>query len=159
MTSFQNKVAVITVGRSGIGRATALAFAREGARVIVASRRENEGRETVRLVREAGSEGLFVKTDVSKEADVKEMEMTTQCTHLDQIREVKPSAGGCEECLKVGDAWVQLRICLVCGHVGCCDSSRSRHATQHFLATRHPLIRSFQAPENWRWCYIDETYL
>jgi len=73
MSSFQSKVALITGGSSGIGRATALAFAREGAKVIVASRRENESRETVRLVREAGSEGLFVKTDVSKEADVKEM--------------------------------------------------------------------------------------
>jgi len=73
MSSFQNRVALITGGSSGIGRATALAFAREGAKVIVASRRENESRETVHLVREAGSEGLFVKTDVSKEADVKEM--------------------------------------------------------------------------------------
>lgn len=73
MNSFQDKVALITGGSSGIGRATALAFAQEGAKVIVASRRENESRETVRLVREAGSEGLFVKTDVSKEADVKEM--------------------------------------------------------------------------------------
>jgi len=73
MSSFQSKVALITGGSSGIGRATALAFAREGAKVIVASRRENESWETVRLVREAGSEGLFVKTDVSKEADVKEM--------------------------------------------------------------------------------------
>ncbi len=73
MKSFQNKVALITGGSSGIGRATALAFAREGAKVIVASRREDESQETVRLVREAGSAGLFVKTDVSKEADVKTM--------------------------------------------------------------------------------------
>ena len=73
MKSFHNKVGLITGGSSGIGRATALAFAREGAKVIVASRREDESQETVRLVKEAGSEGLFVKTDVSKEADVKTM--------------------------------------------------------------------------------------
>jgi len=85
--------------------------------------------------------------------------MTTQCAHLDQIREVKPIAEGCEECLKTGDAWVQLRICLVCGHVGCCDSSKNKHATKHFRSTRHALIQSFQAAEDWQWCYIDETYL
>ncbi len=71
MSSFQNKVALITGGSSGIGRATTLAFAREGAKVIVASRREDESQETVRLVREAGSGGLFVRTDVSLEGDVK----------------------------------------------------------------------------------------
>jgi len=70
--------------------------------------------------------------------------MTTPCTHLDQIQDVTPSAQGCEECLKIGDTWVHLRECLICGHVGCCDSSKNKHATKHFHATKHPIIQSFQ---------------
>jgi uncharacterized UBP type Zn finger protein len=80
-----------------------------------------------------------------------------QCDHIDQIRDVEPSAHGCEECLKTGDAWVHLRKCLVCGHVGCCDQSPNRHATAHFHATEHPIIRSFEPGEDWRWCYVDEV--
>lgn len=79
------------------------------------------------------------------------------CTHLDQIREVTPSANGCEECLKMGDRWVHLRICLICGHVGCCDNSRNKHATKHFHATQHPIIQSFEPRETWLWCYIDNV--
>ena len=78
-------------------------------------------------------------------------------THLDQIREVTPSAQGCEDCLKIGSGWVHLRICLICGHVGCCDNSPNRHATKHFHATQHPLIQSFEPNEDWIWCYIDEV--
>lgn len=70
------------------------------------------------------------------------------CTHLDQIREVEPSAEGCEDCLKTGDTWVHLRECLTCGHVGCCDSSKNKHATKHFHATEHPLVQSFQPGED-----------
>jgi len=84
--------------------------------------------------------------------------MTKQCTHLDQIRDVAPGSEGCEECLKTGDSWVHLRMCLVCGHVGCCDSSKNRHARRHFEATGHPLVRSLQPGEHWGWCYLDETY-
>lgn len=62
---------------------------------------------------------------------------------------------GCEECLIEGSRWVHLRLCLECGHVGCCDSSPRRHATAHFTETGHPVIRSFQPGEHWRWCYID----
>ncbi len=82
-----------------------------------------------------------------------------QCKHLDQIKSVKPNAKGCEECLATGDAWVELRLCLICGHVGCCDSSKNKHATKHFHATRHPIIQSFQSDQDWRWCYVDETYV
>lgn len=79
------------------------------------------------------------------------------CGHLDQIRDVSPrTPDGCEECLKTGSAWVHLRLCLACGHVGCCDSSPNRHATAHFHASRHPIIQSFQPGEDWRWCYVDE---
>lgn len=79
------------------------------------------------------------------------------CTHLDTIRNPRPHARGCEECLRTGDGWVHLRLCLACGHVGCCDSSPNRHATKHFHATQHPIVRSFEPGEDWRWCYVDEA--
>ena len=78
------------------------------------------------------------------------------CTHLDQIKEVKPSADGCEECLKTGSWWVHLRICRICGHVGCCDQSPNKHATKHFHATGHPIIQSIEPGEDWLWCYVDK---
>lgn len=79
------------------------------------------------------------------------------CEHVTMInKDVTPSAQGCEECLKTGDTWVHLRICLTCGHVGCCDNSKNKHATQHFHATQHPVIKSFEKGEHWRWCYIDQ---
>ena len=81
------------------------------------------------------------------------------CDHTDQIRDVEPSAQGCEECLQMGDAWVQLRECLTCGHVGCCDASKNKHATKHFHSTGHPIVQSFQPGEDWRWCYVDEVLL
>jgi len=81
------------------------------------------------------------------------------CAHLDQIRDVKPSAAGCEECLKMKDRWVHLRMCLTCGHVGCCDSSKNKHATKHFHATSHPIVRSIEPGERWRWCYVDELLI
>jgi hypothetical protein len=81
------------------------------------------------------------------------------CVHTKQIKDVRPSADGCEECLKTGDAWVHLRECLVCGHVGCCDSSKNKHATKHFHHTKHPVMRSFQPGADWGWCYVDELEL
>jgi uncharacterized UBP type Zn finger protein len=83
--------------------------------------------------------------------------MSTQCTHLAAIRNVSPKSDGCEECLRDGTNWVHLRLCLECGHVGCCDSSIGRHATGHFHATNHPIIQSLQPGESWRWCYVDEV--
>lgn len=82
-----------------------------------------------------------------------------RCTHLDQINDVAPSAEGCEECLQMGDTWVHLRECLICGHVGCCDSSRNKHATEHFHTTRHPLVQAFPPGEGWIWCYVDRLVL
>jgi monovalent cation:H+ antiporter-2, CPA2 family len=79
------------------------------------------------------------------------------CSHLDQIRPVKPKTTGCEECLKAGDTWVHLRLCLECGHVGCCDSSKNKHASKHFGHTQHPLMQSFQPNERWIWCFVDEV--
>ncbi|MBV8488983.1 MAG: UBP-type zinc finger domain-containing protein [Candidatus Eremiobacteraeota bacterium] len=84
--------------------------------------------------------------------------MPSECEHLEAAG--NPTARtpqGCEECLKTGGHWVHLRLCLTCGHVGCCDSSPGKHATKHFHATQHPAIRSFQPGETWRWCYVDEV--
>src|ERR1700722_8534516 len=81
--------------------------------------------------------------------------MASVCTHLNQIKNVKPSAKGCEDCLKMGDTWVHLRMCLECGHVGCCDSSKNKHATKHFHGTKHPIMRSIELGESWKWCYVD----
>lgn len=81
----------------------------------------------------------------------------TSCTHRDQIKDVQPNSQGCEECMKLGDRWVQLRMCLSCGHVGCCDSSRNKHATKHFHATSHPIMRSIELGENLKWCYVDRV--
>jgi len=78
------------------------------------------------------------------------------CSHLDQIRDVAPRTEGCEECLESGDSWVHLRLCLVCGHVGCCDSSKNKHATKHFHETLHPIMKSLEPDEDWKWCYIDK---
>ena len=81
------------------------------------------------------------------------------CTHLDRIRPVRPSAPGCEECLRLGDQWVHLRVCLTCGHVGCCDSSKNKHATRHYHTSAHPIVRSLEPGERWGWCYTDEIML
>jgi uncharacterized UBP type Zn finger protein len=78
------------------------------------------------------------------------------CTHLDQVKTDRPNSRGCEECLKMGDQWVHLRLCRSCGHVGCCDESKNKHATKHYHATRHPIITSLEQGEDWSWCYVDE---
>ena len=85
--------------------------------------------------------------------------MATTCAHLKQIRRVSPSAAGCEDCLRTGDTWVHLRLCETCGHVGCCDSSPNRHATKHFQATGHPVIKSFEPGEEWGYCYADDLFV
>jgi len=79
------------------------------------------------------------------------------CVHISQIKVVKPSTDGCEECLKTGDEWVFLRLCLTCGHVGCCDNSKNKHATKHYNESHHPMIVSYEENENWLWCYVDEV--
>lgn len=86
--------------------------------------------------------------------------MASQCTHLDQIRPVTPrTPAGCEDCLASGGHWVELRLCLTCGHVGCCDSSPGKHATEHFHQTQHPVMRSFQPNDDWGWCFVDELFM
>jgi uncharacterized UBP type Zn finger protein len=81
------------------------------------------------------------------------------CEHVSQIQKVHPNTNGCEECLQTGGAWVHLRLCMTCGHVGCCDSSPGRHASRHFRNTRHPIIRSLEPGEHWGWCFPDELML
>ena len=80
-----------------------------------------------------------------------------KCSHLDQIKIASTDKHVCEECIKTGDGWVHLRMCLECGHVGCCDSSKNKHATKHFHQSSHPLIRSIEPGEAWVWCYVDEV--
>lgn len=80
------------------------------------------------------------------------------CTHVSEIRPVLPSADGCEDCLKTGGRWVHLRLCETCGHVGCCDSSRNRHASKHFAESGHPIIKSFEPGEDWGYCYVDDEF-
>jgi CPA1 family monovalent cation:H+ antiporter len=80
------------------------------------------------------------------------------CQHVEALGAIAEpgTPEGCEECLKMGQRWVHLRLCLECGHVGCCDSSVGKHATAHFRASGHAVIQSFQPGEDWRWCYVDE---
>jgi uncharacterized UBP type Zn finger protein len=81
------------------------------------------------------------------------------CQHLAKASiHAANTPGGCEECLKIGGRWVHLRLCLECGHVGCCDNSPNKHATKHFQSTEHPVIKSFHPGEDWRWCYVDEVF-
>lgn len=81
----------------------------------------------------------------------------SQCKHMNQVRITETQTHVCEDCIKTGDRWVHLRLCLECGHVGCCDSSKNKHATKHFHGTKHPLIRSIEPGEAWVWCYVDEA--
>ena len=85
--------------------------------------------------------------------------MAETCTHLDQIKIKHTNKKGCEDCLKIGGTWVHLRLCLQCGHVGCCDQSPNKHATAHFHADGHPLIQSFEPNEDWMYCYVDDVMM
>jgi CPA2 family monovalent cation:H+ antiporter-2 len=93
---------------------------------------------------------------------VREETISTSCTHLNQISLTEDQlpdrvAAACAECLRTGDEWVHLRICLSCGEVSCCDDSVNRHATAHATTTGHPIVQSMQPGEDWRWCYVDEV--
>lgn len=80
------------------------------------------------------------------------------CVHLNEINPVRPSAEGCEDCLRIGGHWVHLRLCMLCGDVGCCDSSPNRHATKHYHVSSHPIIKSFETGEDWAYCYVDSAF-
>jgi uncharacterized UBP type Zn finger protein len=83
----------------------------------------------------------------------------TTCTHIDHVlvTELPAAVDGCADCLRSGDPWLHLRICLECGHVGCCDDSPNQHATAHARSSEHPIIRSLEPGEDWAWCYVDEV--
>jgi uncharacterized UBP type Zn finger protein len=86
--------------------------------------------------------------------------MTGSCEHRNQVRDVEArTPAGCEECLATGSRWVHLRLCLICGHVGCCDNSIGKHATKHFRASQHPVVRSYERGEDWGYCYVDQVML
>jgi uncharacterized UBP type Zn finger protein len=78
------------------------------------------------------------------------------CAHVSEIRDMSAKTQGCEECLASGGQWVHLRLCLSCGHMGCCDSSPGRHATRHYQASHHPIVQSAEPGEFWRWCFVDQ---
>lgn len=84
--------------------------------------------------------------------------MGVGCGHFDQITDPAPSGNGCVECLETGSRWVHLRMCLTCGHIGCCDQSKGKHATKHAAETEHPIVRSFEPGEEWLWCYPDRMF-
>lgn len=80
------------------------------------------------------------------------------CAHIAEMKDVKPSSDGCEDCLRIGGRWVHLRLCESCGHVACCDNSPNRHATAHFHTTHHPIVKSFEPGEDWGYCYPDDMF-
>jgi hypothetical protein len=90
-----------------------------------------------------------------------EKNTTKPCEHLRDLTEEDfpppKTPYACEDCLKEGTQWVHLRECLICGHVGCCDSSPRRHATGHFHETQHAVVRSVEPGEHWTWCYVHEV--
>src|SRR5512134_3349562 len=82
------------------------------------------------------------------------------CTHLDMVRDVQPRSEVCDPCVASGDTWPALRMCLICGHVGCCDKAKNQHALQHIRATGHPIARPYrERGMDWLWCYEDRALL
>src|SRR5438270_11418489 len=84
--------------------------------------------------------------------------MSAECKHMDQVKFTTTNKHVCQDCVLIGDTWVHLRLCVSCGHVGCCDSSKNKHATRHFQTVGHPIVRSIEPGERWLWCYVDQVY-
>ncbi len=80
-----------------------------------------------------------------------------ECTHRSLIQPVSVGVTSCRACLELGDTWVHLRMCMICGHVGCCNDFKNKHAAKHYLDTEHPIMRSIEPGESWMWCYVDQT--
>lgn len=104
--------------------------------------------------------GVWLEVRFGEVREVGETSSVVPCEHsrLATVHEPR-STGGCEECIKNNYKWVHLRLCLVCGHVGCCDSSRYKHATKHYHKTDHAIMASLEPGESWAWCYIDERFV
>jgi uncharacterized UBP type Zn finger protein len=79
------------------------------------------------------------------------------CEHLDMIRVMGTDERVCGECVAIGDTWVHLRLCMTCGQVGCCDSSKNQHASKHAASAGHPIAGSLEPGEVWQWCYVDDV--
>jgi uncharacterized UBP type Zn finger protein len=106
------------------------------------------------------SAGVWLESLYSEEKSVDATPLLEPCRHADEIQTFQPRSGeSCEECRKNNYKWVHLRLCLSCGHVGCCDSSVHKHATKHFHADSHPIVASLEPEENWAWCYADERFV
>ncbi len=114
------------------------------------------------LVAEVAIESRYVEEGNSEDAQSgSPQSKLSTCVHFAEVRRhaVKPKTVGCEECVKGKQKWVHLRLCLTCGHVGCCDSSKNKHATKHFRETEHAVIASLEQHESWSWCYVDEIFI
>ncbi len=116
-----------------------------------------------RVLAQIDIEESIIDRSASADSAQREIELTapaghTGCDHIEALQQTPQplTPDGCEECLAQGTTWVHLRLCMSCGHVGCCDSSQYRHATGHYHDSDHPVIRSFEPGEAWRWCYLDE---
>lgn len=97
--------------------------------------------------------------DAVRRVKAGELKRPTNCVHMDMIHEVEPRTAGCEDCLKTGGSWVHLRVCLTCGYVGCCNSSKNKHASRHANETGHYVVMSMESGEEWLWCYKDEDFI
>jgi EmrB/QacA subfamily drug resistance transporter len=133
-----------------------LAIEEAAAQALVTSFRRTDLLAALLAVAAALMAALLIEPVPSRAQAADGVRLVT-CAHLELVLDPAPRTQGCEECLKLGERWVHLRMCLTCGHVGCCDSSRRRHATAHFWATQHPLVTSLEPGENWRWCYLDDV--
>jgi uncharacterized UBP type Zn finger protein len=84
------------------------------------------------------------------------------CSHLEMVKTLQAQSQVCEQCVAMGDSWPDLRMCMTCGHVGCCDEAKNRHAFKHFKETGHPIVgpvaESGKLP-SWMWCYVDEAVI
>ena len=105
---------------------------------------------------EAGAGAKRGASEGQLKNSIEEAALAAQCSHLGEMKFTTTKTHVCEQCVKMGDRWVHLRLCMECGNVGCCDSSKNKHATKHFHASKHPLMRSIEPGESWVWCYVDD---
>ena len=82
-----------------------------------------------------------------------------ECSHRNLIQVTTQTVRVCQDCVALGDTWPELRMCMICGYVGCCDQAKNQHARKHFQETKHPLTRSIESGADWMWCYVDEALL
>lgn len=155
---------VVADEQEGLIRVVSHVLAGSGADDIEIHQREQRARLSISTAtRRSTATGIQVDGETSAESIVVSLSEaqrgSSACGHVGDTQDVRPGSDGCEECLKLGWRWVHLRICMTCGQVGCCDSSRGRHATKHYHARSHPIVRSLERGEDWAWCYDDQVFL